>query len=153
MRRQPAAVQATLYYQATPPFYLQDRFCTSSSKDTKRLYYVAGKLNLAGARRGLEAAGGDQRAGGGAVPHLSEPRGLKAARVAWIPAPAPPAGPACSLRPALRKLPLTALGVSPPFPPVLLLRANDLLLCPPSRVPSNPSPPLRPASLLPPLRP
>ncbi len=44
----PAAVQATLHYQATPPFYLQDRFCTSSSVDTKRLYYLAGKLNLAG---------------------------------------------------------------------------------------------------------
>ena len=35
----PAAVQATLYYQPTPPFYLQDRFCTSNSNDTKRLYY------------------------------------------------------------------------------------------------------------------
>ena len=44
----PAAVQATLYYQPTPPFYLQDRFCTSNSKDTKRLYYVAGKLDLVG---------------------------------------------------------------------------------------------------------
>jgi mono/diheme cytochrome c family protein len=44
----PVAVQATLYYQPTPPFYLQDRFCTSESKDTKLLYYVAGKLNLAG---------------------------------------------------------------------------------------------------------
>ena len=44
----PAAVQATIYYQATPPYYLQDRFCTSKSEDTKRLYYVAGKLNLAG---------------------------------------------------------------------------------------------------------
>ena len=44
----PAALQATLYYQATPPFYLQDRFCTSNSDDTKRLYYVAGKLSLAG---------------------------------------------------------------------------------------------------------
>jgi hypothetical protein len=43
-----AAVQATLYYQPTPPFFLQDRFCTSDSNDTKRLYYVAGKLNLAG---------------------------------------------------------------------------------------------------------
>ena len=41
-------MQATLYYQATPPFYLQDRFCTSNSKDTKRLYYVAGKLDLSG---------------------------------------------------------------------------------------------------------
>ncbi len=44
----PAAIQATLYYQATPPFYLQDRFCTSKSTDTRRLYYVAGKLDLAG---------------------------------------------------------------------------------------------------------
>ena len=43
-----AAVQATLHYQATPPFFLQDRFCTSGSADTKRLYYLAGKLNLAG---------------------------------------------------------------------------------------------------------
>ena len=39
---------ATLYYQATPPFYLQDRFCTSNSADTKRLYYLAGNLKLAG---------------------------------------------------------------------------------------------------------
>ncbi len=44
----PAAVQATLYYQATPPFFLQDRFCTSKSADTQRLYYVAGNLSLAG---------------------------------------------------------------------------------------------------------
>ena len=41
-------MQATLYYQATPPFYLQDRFCTSDSEDTKRLYYLAGKLDVAG---------------------------------------------------------------------------------------------------------
>jgi hypothetical protein len=45
----PVAVQATLYYQPTPPFYLQDRFCTSRSKDTKLLYYVAGKLDVSGA--------------------------------------------------------------------------------------------------------
>src|SRR6266568_6935117 len=44
----PAAVQATLYYQPTPPFFLQDRFCTSKSADTKRLYYLAGKLGLSG---------------------------------------------------------------------------------------------------------
>ena len=43
-----AAVEATLYYQPTPPFFLQDRFCTSSSTDTKRLYYVAGKLDVSG---------------------------------------------------------------------------------------------------------
>jgi hypothetical protein len=46
----PAAVQATLYYQATPPYYLQDRFCTASGDDTRRLYYLAGKLRLAGTR-------------------------------------------------------------------------------------------------------
>jgi hypothetical protein len=43
-----ASVQATLYYQPTPPFYLQDRFCTSEGPDTKRLYYLTGKLSLAG---------------------------------------------------------------------------------------------------------
>jgi hypothetical protein len=42
----PASVRATLYYQAMPPFFLQDRFCTAKSDDTKRLFYVAGKLNL-----------------------------------------------------------------------------------------------------------
>lgn len=46
----PAAVQATLYYQATPPFYLQDRFCTSKSNDTKRLYFMTGRLDLKGSR-------------------------------------------------------------------------------------------------------
>ena len=30
---EPASVQATLYYQATPPFYLQDRFCTRLGTD------------------------------------------------------------------------------------------------------------------------
>ena len=44
----PAGVRATLYYQATPPFYLQDRFCTSQSDDTQRLYFLAGHLNLEG---------------------------------------------------------------------------------------------------------
>ncbi len=43
---EPATVRASLYYQATPPYYLQDRFCTSNSEDTKRLYYVAGKLDV-----------------------------------------------------------------------------------------------------------
>jgi hypothetical protein len=42
----PAAVRATLYYQPTPPFFLQDRFCTSKSVDTKRLFYVTGNLQL-----------------------------------------------------------------------------------------------------------
>lgn len=46
----PASVQATLYYQATPPFYLQDRFCTSKSTDTERLFFMAGRLNLEGSK-------------------------------------------------------------------------------------------------------
>ena len=45
-RRSRASVKATLYYQATPPFFLQDRFCTSQSADTKRLYYMTAKLKL-----------------------------------------------------------------------------------------------------------
>ena len=44
----PVAVQATIYYQATPPNYLQDRFCTSKGDDAKRLFFLTGKLNLAG---------------------------------------------------------------------------------------------------------
>ena len=47
-RGKPAAIQATLYYQPTPPFFLQDRFCTSKSSDTLRLHYVAANLELAG---------------------------------------------------------------------------------------------------------
>jgi hypothetical protein len=43
-----ASVRATLYYQATPPFFLQDRFCTSKSADTQRLYFLSGHLNLDG---------------------------------------------------------------------------------------------------------
>lgn len=42
----PASVRARLYYQATPPFYLQDRFCTAKGTDTDRLYYLAGHLDL-----------------------------------------------------------------------------------------------------------
>jgi len=40
-----AEIRATLYYQAIPPFFLQDRFCTAKGPDTKRLYYLAGKLD------------------------------------------------------------------------------------------------------------
>ncbi|HEY4922163.1 MAG TPA: hypothetical protein VII40_18825, partial [Xanthobacteraceae bacterium] len=47
LKSTPARVTATLYYQATPPYYLQDRFCTSQSEDTKRLYFLAGNLDLA----------------------------------------------------------------------------------------------------------
>src|SRR5262249_54235294 len=44
----PAAVEATLYYQATPPSFLQDRFCTSGSTDAKRLYYLGMNVKLSG---------------------------------------------------------------------------------------------------------
>jgi hypothetical protein len=48
---QPASVKATLYYQAIPPFYLQDRFCTTGNQpDTERLYAMAGYLQLDGTR-------------------------------------------------------------------------------------------------------
>ena len=40
-----AKVTARLLYQATPPYYLQDRFCTGEgSKDTDRLLYLAENL-------------------------------------------------------------------------------------------------------------
>jgi hypothetical protein len=44
----PVAVRATVYYQAIPPFYLQDRFCTGRGADTERLYFLAGNLDLDG---------------------------------------------------------------------------------------------------------
>lgn len=44
----PASIVATLHYQATPPYYLQDRFCTSQGADTKRLAYIASGLDLRG---------------------------------------------------------------------------------------------------------
>ena len=46
--RIPTSVQATLYYQATPPFYQQDRMCTASGPDTERLGFLIGHLNLDG---------------------------------------------------------------------------------------------------------
>ncbi len=47
----PASVKVTLYYQAIPPGYLQDRFCTTPAKpDTARLFFVAGHTNLDGTR-------------------------------------------------------------------------------------------------------
>jgi mono/diheme cytochrome c family protein len=42
-------VQATLYYQSTPPYYLDNRFRTAPTGDaTKRLYYLASNLNTTG---------------------------------------------------------------------------------------------------------
>jgi cytochrome c553 len=46
---QPASVEATLYYQAIPPFYLQDRLCTAQGPDRDRLAYLASALKLNGA--------------------------------------------------------------------------------------------------------
>ena len=46
LANRPTTVKATLYYQATPPYYLQDRFCTSNSVDTQRLIYMTGQLSL-----------------------------------------------------------------------------------------------------------
>jgi hypothetical protein len=40
----PASVEAALYYQATPPYYLQDRACTSDSQDTKRFIFMTTNL-------------------------------------------------------------------------------------------------------------
>jgi len=48
LKGKPAGVRARLYYQATPPFYLQDRFCTAEGADRDRLFFLAGHLNLDG---------------------------------------------------------------------------------------------------------
>ena len=44
----PASVEATLYYQAIPPYFLQDRFCTATGIDRDRLAYIASALKLEG---------------------------------------------------------------------------------------------------------
>jgi hypothetical protein len=42
-------VQATLYYQTIPPYYLNQRFTAAPNGDaTKRLYYLTSNLNLSG---------------------------------------------------------------------------------------------------------
>ena len=46
----PSHVTATLYYQATPPFFLQDRFCTAKGADRDRLLTVTTRLDLNGTR-------------------------------------------------------------------------------------------------------
>ena len=38
------SVRATLHYQATPPFFLQDRFCNGAGANRDRLYHIAGLL-------------------------------------------------------------------------------------------------------------
>ncbi len=42
----PAAVRATLHYQATPPFFLQDRFCTGTGANRDRLFYLSSLLDV-----------------------------------------------------------------------------------------------------------
>ena len=37
-------------YQAIPPFYLQDRFCTAKGTDADRLRFVTSQLKLDGTR-------------------------------------------------------------------------------------------------------
>ena len=46
--RTPASVRVQLHFHATPPFYLQDRFCTAQGDDRDRLYFMTGHLNLDG---------------------------------------------------------------------------------------------------------
>ncbi len=50
LQGQPSAVSATLFYQAIPPYFLQDRFCTARGTDTDRLRYLAGFLDLSDTR-------------------------------------------------------------------------------------------------------
>ena len=52
MSAPPAKVSATLYYQAIPPFFLQDRFCTAKGADANRLRYVTSLLRLDGQAAG-----------------------------------------------------------------------------------------------------
>lgn len=42
-------VQATLYYQSIPPYYLRDRFSAAKGQETQRLYLFSRGLNAAGA--------------------------------------------------------------------------------------------------------
>jgi hypothetical protein len=46
----PSDVTAILYYQATPPFFPQDRFCTAKGTDRDRLLSVTSRLDLSGTR-------------------------------------------------------------------------------------------------------
>jgi hypothetical protein len=48
MSAPPAKVSAALYYQAIPPFFLQDRFCTAKGTDADRLRFVTSLLRLDG---------------------------------------------------------------------------------------------------------
>lgn len=43
-----ATVTATLNYQSIPPYYLNERFQTTSGRETQRLYHLASRLDLSG---------------------------------------------------------------------------------------------------------
>jgi hypothetical protein len=43
-----ASVSARLHYQSIPPYYLRDRFSIGRGDETKRLYYLASRLRVAG---------------------------------------------------------------------------------------------------------
>ena len=43
-----ASVQATLYYQSIPPFYLMDRFSTANGPSGQRLHHLASHLHVDG---------------------------------------------------------------------------------------------------------
>lgn len=44
-------VQATLYYQSIPPYYLRDRFTSAKGRETQRLFLFASGLDTSGALR------------------------------------------------------------------------------------------------------
>ncbi len=44
----PYSVRATLHYQATPPFFLQDRFCNGEGANRDRLFHIARLLETEG---------------------------------------------------------------------------------------------------------
>lgn len=46
LQKGPLQVQATLYYQSVPPYYLRQLFARASGKETRRLYYLASRLDV-----------------------------------------------------------------------------------------------------------
>jgi len=65
LRGKPASAQAKLYYQAIPPFYLQDRFCTAQQAkgtpivDTARLNWLVGAVDVEQKAAGWKLAVGE----------------------------------------------------------------------------------------------
>ena len=41
------SVQARLFYQSIPPYFLNDRFTAAKGDATRRLYYLTSSVNLA----------------------------------------------------------------------------------------------------------